>query len=377
MKTKRTQTLLTLAVAFILGLSACSQPEPKMNSLKEALNGKFYIGAALNSEQIMGADTQAVKIVEKHFSSIVAENCMKMENIQPQEGVFDFSEPDAFVAFGEKNNMKIIGHTLIWHSQAAPWAFVDEEGNEVSRDVLIERMRSHIQTIVGRYKGRIHGWDVVNEAILDNGQYRESKWYTIIGPEFIQLAFQFAHEADPNAELYYNDYNEWIPAKRDGIYNMVKDLIDKGVRVDGIGLQGHVNMESPAIELMEEAIVKHASLGVKTMITELDITVLPWPSEQTTADVSFNMELEEKYNPYPNGMPDSAYNALMDRYVSFFELFLKHQDKIDRVTLWGVHDNQTWRNYWPIPGRKDYPLLFDREYQPKAAVQRIIDLAKS
>ena len=377
MKTKRTQSFLILAVAFILGLSACSKPEPETDSLKNALEGKFYIGAAINSDQINGTDSLAVKIVEKHFSSIVAENCMKMENIQPQNGVFDFTEPDAFVAFGEKNNMKIIGHTLIWHSQTPPWAFVDEKGNEVSRYELIERMRNHIQTIVGRYKGRVHGWDVVNEALLDNGQWRESKWYTIIGPEYVQLAFQFAHEADPNAELYYNDFNEWIPVKRDGIYDLVKSLIDKGVKVDGIGMQGHFNMENPSIELMEEAILKYASLGVKTMITEMDITVLPWPSEQTTAEVSFNRDYEEKLNPYPNGMPDSAYNALMDRYSSFFELFLKHQDKIDRVTLWGVHDNQTWKNNWPIHGRKDYPLLFDREFQPKAVVQRIIDMAKS
>lgn len=376
MKTKRYQHYLALVILLTLAITGCKPKVQKTETLKDALSGKFYIGAAVNTGQMAGRDTLAVAIVEKHFNSIVAENCMKMENIQPEKGVFSFDDADAFVAFGEKNNMKIIGHTLIWHSQAAKWAFTDDEGNDVSRDELIQRMRDHIFNVVGRYKGRVHGWDVVNEAITDNGEWRSTKWFNIIGPEFVQLAFEFAHEADPNAELYYNDYNEWIPAKRDGIYNMVKDLIDKGVKIDGIGMQGHFNMESPSIELMEEAIVKYSSLGVKTMVTELDITVLPWPSQQTTADVSFNVELEAKYNPYPDGMPDSTYNALMNRYTSFFELFLKHQDKIDRVTLWGVHDAQSWRNYWPIRGRKDYPLLFDRDYQPKPAVARIIELAK-
>lgn len=377
MRTKQVFKLTTLALLLTAVVSSCSAPKAaKEDTLKDALQGKFFIGAAVNVDQMAGKDSLAIEVVKKNFSSIVAENCMKMENIHPVKGEFFFDEADAFVEFGEKNNMKIIGHTLIWHSQAAKWAFVDDEGKDVSREELIERMRNHIHTIVGRYKGRVHGWDVVNEAILDNGEWRQSKWYTIIGPEFVQLAFEFAHEADPNAELYYNDYNEWIPAKRDGIYNMVKDLIDKGVKVDGIGLQGHIALDSPSIELYEEAIVKYASLGVQTMVTELDITVLPWPSQQVTADISFSAELSTEYNPFVNGLPDSVSVELTNRFASFFELFLKHQDKIDRVTLWGVHDGQSWKNNWPIRGRKDYPLLFDRQYQSKPAVQRIIELAK-
>ncbi len=376
MKTKLSHQILTAAVLLVFGFSNCKQPAKEVEPLKSALKNKFYIGAALNTAQITGKDSQAVEIVKKQFNSIVAENCMKMENLQPEKGVFNFEEADAFVAFGEKNGMKIIGHTLIWHSQAAKWAFTDDKGNAVSRDELIERMRNHIHTVVGRYKGRVHGWDVVNEAITDNGQMRETKWYNIIGPEYIQLAFEFAREADPNAELYYNDYNEWIPEKRDGIYNMLNELINKGVKIDGVGLQAHVNMNSPTVDLMEEAIIKYSSLGLKIMITEMDITVIPWPTEQTTADISLNFELAAEYNPYPENLPDSVSDALNNRYAGFFELFLKHHDKIDRVTLWGVHDAQSWRNYWPIRGRKDYPLLFDRAYQPKDAVNRIIELAK-
>ncbi|WP_026474741.1 endo-1,4-beta-xylanase [Alkaliflexus imshenetskii] len=364
------------SVVLAGALFACSAPQQKEVTLKDALKNYFYIGAAINTIQVDGEDPQAIAVVEKHFNSVVAENCMKMESVQPEEGVFDFADADAFVAFGEKNNMKIIGHTLVWHSQAPKWLFVDDEGNDVSRDVLIERLRTHIFTVVERYKGRVHGWDVVNEAILDDGSWRPSKLYQIIGPEFVQMAFEFAHQADPEAELYYNDYNVSTPAKRDGIYNMVKDLIDNGARVDAVGLQGHLSMDTPTVEAKEEAILKMASLGVQTMITELDITVLPWPSRRLSAEVSLNYELMPEYNPYPEALPDSVNQALNDRYVDFFRMFLKHHDKIDRVTLWGVDDGQSWRNGWPIRGRTDYPLLFDRAYQPKEAVTRIIEMAQ-
>lgn len=377
MTSKRFLQFASLLFLIVVTINRCTTPKrEKEDCLKDALNGKFHIGVALNIDQIAGKDSLAIDIVEKQFNSIVPENCMKMENIQPEKGVFNFKDADAYVAFGEKNNMKIIGHTLVWHSQAAKWAFTDDEGNDVSREELIERMRNHIHTVVGHFKGRVHGWDVVNEAILDNGEWRPSKWYEIIGPEFIQLAFEFAHEADPEAELYYNDYSVSHPAKRDSIFSMLKSLISKGVKIDGVGLQGHCTMDFPPVNLLEEAIIKLSGLGIKTMITEMDITVIPWPSEEISADVSLSFEQSAGLNPYPESMPDSAYNALMDRYVSFFEMFLKQSDKIDRVTLWGVHDEQSWRNNWPFKGRKDYPLLFDREYQPKSAVKRIIELAK-
>ncbi|MCX7986452.1 MAG: endo-1,4-beta-xylanase [Bacteroidales bacterium] len=352
------------------------QSNNKQESLKEALKDKFYIGVALNDVQIKGKDTLAMAIVKNHFNSIVAENCMKMEKIHPVKDSFSFELPDAFVNFGIENNMKVIGHCLIWHSQVPSWIFIDEKGKEVTKEELIARMKNHITTIVSRYKGRVHGWDVVNEAIDDNGQYRQSKWYTIIGPEYIELAFKFAHEADPNAELYYNDYNEWHPVKRDAIYNLVKGLKEKGIKVDGIGMQGHLSLDSPTISEYEQAIEKYASLGVKVMITELDLTLLPWPSEKLTADVTFKAEQMEKYNPYPHGLPDSVNNLFTRRYSDLFNLFIKHADKIDRVTLWGVYDTQSWRNYWPIMGRTDYPLLFDRQYQPKPVVDEIIKLAK-
>lgn len=237
-------------------------------------------------------------------------------------------------------------------------------------------MKNHIQTIVGRYKGRVDGWDVVNEAIEGDGSWRKSKWYQIIGPEYIELAFQFAQEADPEAELYYNDYGVSGRAKCDGIYDLVRNLLEKGVKVDGIGLQGHLNFDIPLISEMETSIQKLSSLGVNIMITELDMTIVPWPSDEVTAEVSLNYELSKEYDPYSEGLPDSVYQQVMDRYTGFFEMFLKHHEKITRVTFWGVHDGNSWRNDWPIEGRTDFPLLFDRNYQIKEGVDDILEMAK-
>ncbi|GAB3819087.1 endo-1,4-beta-xylanase [Pontibacter rugosus] len=330
----------------------------------------------MNAEQIMGNDAEAIKVVKAHFNAVVAENCMKSGMIQPREGEFRFALPDRFVEFGEKNGMHINGHTLIWHSQAPQWFFTDNKGHDVSREVLIQRMKNHIAAVVGRYKGRVHTWDVVNEAILDDGSWRKSKFYEIIGEDFIKLAFQFAQEADPEAELYYNDYSMANPGKRAGVVAMVEKLQKQGVRIDGIGMQGHIGLNHPSIEEFEKSIVAFSDLGVKVMITELDLTVLPSPGQNVGADVSANFEYQQKMNPYANGLPDSVSKAFNERYLQFFKLFLKHQDKITRVTLWGVNDGSSWRNGWPVRGRTDYPLLFDRKNKPKPVVKSIIQLAQ-
>ncbi|MGB3775821.1 MAG: endo-1,4-beta-xylanase, partial [Leeuwenhoekiella sp.] len=274
---------------------------------------------------------------------------------------------------GEENNMLINGHTLIWHSQAPPWFFKDEKGNDVSSDVLMKRMKDHIQTVVTRYRGRVHTWDVVNEAIEDDGSYRKSKFYEILGEDFIKLAFEFAHEADPDAKLYYNDYSMAVPNKRDGVVRMVKNLQKQGVPIDGIGMQGHVGLEKPALTEFEKSIEAFANLGVKIAITELDISVLPSPFNNQGANIADNSDYQQKMDPYKDNLPDTVNNALTARYVDFFELFLKYRDDIERVTLWGVNDGDSWKNNWPIRGRTDYPLLFDRKNQPKPAVKAIIE----
>jgi len=354
-------------------LANCKAEESKSEkALQEALKGKFLIGVAMNADQITGKDTAGVRLIKQHFNSITPENCMKSEVLQPEEGKFDFALADQYVDFGQKNNMFIVGHTLIWHSQAPKWFFVDKDGKDVSREVLIERMKNHITTVVGRYKGRVHGWDVVNEAIEDDGSFRKSKFYQIIGEDFIRLAFEFAHEADPEAELYYNDYSMSKEGKRDAVVKMVKKLQSQGVKIDGIGMQGHMTMDFPTLEEEEKSIVAFSETGVKVMITELDLTVLPSPDTKVSADVALSYEYQKQLNPYPNGLPDSVAQAAHDRYTEFFRLFLKHADKIDRVTMWGLTDGDSWRNNWPVPGRTDYPLLFDRNYQPKPIVETII-----
>lgn len=353
--------------------AACSNQKTAVTeelSLKDVVGDKFLVGVALNVNQSSGIDTSSVKLVKQHFNSIVAENCMKCEVIHPEENRYDFTQADQFVDFGEKNGMAIIGHCLIWHSQLAPWFCVDEKGNNVSPEVLKQRMKDHITTIVTRYKGRIKGWDVVNEAILEDGSYRQSKFYEILGEEFIPLAFQYAHEADPNAELYYNDYAMNMPGKRDGVVKLVKKLKERGLRIDAVGMQGHMGMDYPDINEFEQSIVAYAGAGVKVMVTEWDMSALP--TAKQSANISDTVAFQKSLNPYPEALPDSVSKAWNKRMKQFFDLFEKHADVITRVTAWGVSDGDSWKNDFPVKGRRDYPLLFDRSYQPKPFVEEIL-----
>ena len=341
--------------------------------LKDALKNKFLIGVAMNNNQISQRDTIGNELIIRHFNSIVADNCMKSENIQPIEGSFNFDMADKFVAFGEQHNMFIVGHTLIWHSQVPDWFFVDENGQQVSREVLIERMKKHITTVVKHYKGRVHGWDVVNEAINDNGTWRESPFYKIIGKDFVKFAFQFAHEADPKAQLYYNDYNMEEEGRRNSVVEMVKELQKQGVKIDAIGMQSHLTMNYPTLDAFEKSINAFAALGVKVMVTELDLSVLPFPKNEISADVAMSYKYDATLNPYINGLTDSAAEAFNNRLSDFFNLFIKYKDQISRVTLWGLSDKDSWKNDFPVKCRTDYPLLFDRDNKPKLIVKQLIE----
>ncbi len=363
---------------FLTLLISCNSSDKNEDiTLKQAFKDIFYIGTALSEEQILGEDEAAIEVVKSNFNSITAENIMKSEVMQPIEGEFDFTLSDKFVEFGEQNDMQIIGHTLIWHSQAPDWFFVDENGDDVSPEVLTQRMRSHILTIAGRYKGRIHGWDVVNEAIEDDGSWRKSKFYEILGEDFIRIAFELAHEADPDAELYYNDYSMANEGRRNRVVSMVKTLQEEGVKIDGIGMQGHLNLNSPSIEDYEKSIQEFADLGVKIMITELDLSVLPSVRSNDGANVKSTFEYNEKINPYKDGLSKEVEEKQYQRYTDFFKLFVKYQDNIDRVTLWGVNDAQSWKNDWPVEGRTDYTLLFDRNNKPKEVVKDIINIVSN
>jgi endo-1,4-beta-xylanase len=296
--------------------------------------------------------------------------------------VYDFTPADQFMEFAEKHAMFIIGHTLIWHNQTPAWFFEDVNGNPNTRDAQIERMRSHIKAVAGRYAGRVDAWDVVNEVIDNDGSYRPTAWVTRIGngDDLVKLAFEFASEFAPGTELYYNDFNAWRPAKRDGIVRMVKMLQAEGIRIDGIGIQGHWGLNYPKTDYIEAAIDAYASLGVKVMITELDVDVLPLSKEgqligSVLRDPQFQLEEFKAFlDPYAQGLPDSVQQQLADRYAELFSIFYSKRDKIDRVTLWGVHDGMSWKNGSPVPRRTNYPLLFDRNRLPKLAFHAVLSV---
>jgi GH35 family endo-1,4-beta-xylanase/beta-xylosidase len=335
------------------------------------LKDKFLIGTALNGAQIMGYDTASLSIVRQHFSAVVAENCMKSSVIHPEENRYNFTEADSLVNFALRNDITVTGHCLIWHSQLSPWFCVDKDGKEVSPEVLRSRMREHIHTVVGRYKGRIRGWDVVNEAIIEDGSYRDSPFYRILGKEFIPLAFQYAHEADPDAELYYNDYGMNEAGRRDGVVQLVKELKAAGLRIDAVGMQGHMGMEYPSLHDFEQSMLAFAATGVKVMITEWDMSALPTPTR--SANISDTAAFRRSLNPYPDELPDSVSQVWNGRMADFMRLFIRHADIITRVTAWGVTDADSWKNGFPVRGRKDYPLLFDRAYQPKPFVRELLN----
>jgi endo-1,4-beta-xylanase len=287
--------------------------------------------------------------------------------VHPDPDRYNFGPADAYVKFGQDNDMFIVGHTLVWHNQTPQWAFDGVDG---------------IDSVVSRYKGRIHAWDVVNEAIDDDGKLRTGEvgppgrrgepWHAAIGDDYIEKAFQFAHAADPDAELYYNDFNEWHTAKIPAISKLIRTMKAKGIRIDGLGLQGHWGMDYPSIEEIDHMLTEYGKLGVKLMITELDISILPQPSRKTGAEIGQRAPAGNAENPYPNGLPGERQRALADRYAAIFRVFVKHSDKLDRVTFWGVHDGQSWRNDSPVRGRTDYPLLFDRNLRPKLAFNAVV-----
>lgn len=365
--------------SIVLGMAAAALADAfaqEEATLREAFAGKFLVGAALNVRQVRSRDEALQSLIREQFSSVVAENCMKAEEVQPEEGRFVFDEGDRLCDLAEKNGQVVTGHCLIWHSQAPRWFFTDKEGKEVSREVLIQRMKDHIYKVVGHYKGRVKGWDVVNEAVDGNGEFRKSPFYRIVGPEYIRLAFRFAREADPDAELYYNDYDMDLPRKREAVVALVKDLKEHGCRIDAVGMQSHVSFDTPLDEY-EKSIEAFSAAGVKVMVTELDLSVLPWPKGNFGAAVETNFDYKKAMDPYRDGLTAEKSKQLNDFYVRLFDIYLRHGGDITRVTFWGVSDGDSWKNNWPIRGRRDYPLAFDRDLKPKPFVKTVIEMAKS
>lgn len=381
-----------LYTLVIIALGSCLQKQNEENvtesqqieatvSLKDAYQDIFLVGSAVNEAIVSGMDKSSQQIVKMEFNTITSENSMKAESVNPQPGVYTFEAADNFVAFGQENDMFIIGHTLIWHNQTPAWFFTDEQGQPNTPEAQKERLRSHIETVAGRYAGKVHAWDVVNEVIDNDGSYRPTTWVRGIGDgdELVRLAFKYASEYAPDTELYYNDFNAWRPEKRDGIVRMVSMLQNAGIRIDGIGIQGHWGLNFPKNEYVEQAIDAYAALGLKVMITELDVDVLPLTKEgqiigQCMMQSQFQLEeFKAFFDPYQDGLPESVDKALADRYSELFKIFINKKEKIDRVTFWGVHDGMSWKNGYPIPNRTNYPLLYSRDGMPKTARKSVLD----
>ncbi len=361
-------------MGILIMLHACgekntSKDTQEVLTLQKAFSNDFLIGVAINRQLIEERDSLGVQLLIKEFNAISPENEMKWMNIHPQPDSFYFDISDKYVALGENNDMFTLGHTLVWHSQLA-----DYMAQTTDSTLMADYLKDHINTIVNRYKGKIDAWDVVNEALNEDGTLRESVFLKVLGEDYIETAFQLAASADPDVKLLYNDYNLCNPEKREGVVRLVKRLQEKGIKIDGVGMQGHWGLTQPSLAEIEKSIKAYSDLGVKVSITELDITVLPNPWDLEGAEVSQNFENSEKMNPYPDELPDSVKIQLAQRYKDIFKIFLKHKDNMDRVTFWGINDGNTWLNNWPIRGRSNYPLLFDREYLPKKAYDSVLAL---
>jgi endo-1,4-beta-xylanase len=343
--------------------SAKSSKSSEPKGLKDYYKDYFYIGVAVSPQGLRREDE--AKLILTHFNSMTPENAMKMGPIHPRENEYAFRDADSIVAFAKRNGLRLRGHTLCWHSQTPNWLFIDSSQGRrdtVSKELLYKRLKDHITTVVNRYKDVVYAWDVVNEVISDDKDeyFRNSPWYRICGEEFVEKAFQYAHEADPKALLFYNDYNETNPVKREKIYRLVKSLKDKGIPIHGVGLQAHWSIHDITEGQVDSTLSKFASLGLKVQITELDIKVQP-SGQAASSDTA------RTYNPERERKQTEAYEMV-------FRMFRKYKDVLQSVTFWNVSDRASWLDR--RGGGKAYPLLFDTAYQPKKAYYQVINFDK-
>ncbi len=356
---KRLSFILILLLDAIIHLSA--QPV-QSKGLKDYYKNYFPVGVAVSAQDLKNPGEAA--LILSQFNSLTPENAMKMGPIHPEENRYNWKDADSIVAFAQAHGLKVRGHNLCWHEQTPKWLFRDSVGNLVTKDVLLKRLKDHITTVVNRYKGKVYAWDVVNEAIDDDSTkfLRNSLWYQICGEDFIAKAFEYAHEADPKAILFYNDYNSERPEKRERVYRLLKNLVDAKVPINAVGIQAHWSVYEPEPEQLVVTIKKFASLGLKVQVTELDMSIYPWEKNRRAkrpgeAD-AYTPELEQKQ---------------IDKYAGVFKIFREYRNVTTGVTFWNISDKHTWLDGYPVPGRKNYPLLFDEHLQPKKAYWRVVD----
>ncbi|SKB45733.1 endo-1,4-beta-xylanase [Parapedobacter luteus] len=369
MKTVHLRFILCLgSLVFNTYAARCQAVQTdRIPSLKTIFQDDFLIGTCLNTSQIAGKDSAESNLIEQQFSAITPENIMKAHILHPAWNRFDFELADKLVAYAAKHRLKVNGHTLIWHSQLPDYI---RQINDV--DSVRQYFVNHIETVASRYDGLIESWDVVNEALNEDGTLRNSIFLEKLGKNYIIEAFRLAQKAAPNTKLYYNDYNIEQPQKRAGAISLIKSIQAAGVRIDGVGIQGHWRAGDVPMEDIEESIQEFSALGIEVMFTELDLSVLPNPWDSNIADIGRKAAYRAEMDPYSGGLPDSIQHVQALAYESLFRLFIKYRDSISRITFWGVSDGQSWLNNWPVRGRTNYPLLFDRQFKPKAAFYRVI-----
>ena len=376
MKTKKIQLLLLTSAVTLLsgfhGIAPLAGIPATIPSLKEAFQNDFLIGAAINVQQSAGRDPRADSLIQTQFNAVTPENIMKAALIHPTWDTYRFEPADQLVAYAEKNHLRVNAHTLIWHSQLPPFV-----RNIQNADSLKQFFVDHITTLASRYDGKVYSWDVVNEALNEDGTLRNSIFLQKLGPDYIVEAFRLAQKAAPHTQLYYNDYNIESPAKRAGAIDLVRKIQAAGVRIDAIGIQGHWHLGKVPFQDIAESIDAFSALGIKVNFTELDISVLPNPLPGNTADVNATgaAGANGNANPWTAALPDSIQDQLAADYARLFKLFLRHKSQIGRITFWGVADGGSWLNNWPVRGRTNYPLLFDRNYAPKKAFYSVLDAA--
>jgi endo-1,4-beta-xylanase len=343
----------------------------KPPSLKETFNNDFLVGTALNVEHIEEKDPNAKRLIEQQFNTVSPENVMKAEIIHPGWDTYNFDLADKLVAYAKRNDLKVTAIPLVWHSQIPVFL------NDLNADSLRQYFTNHITTVAGRYDGKVYSWDVVNEALNEDGSLRQSLFLQKLGSDYIVEAFRLAQKAAPHTKLYYNDYNIEQPRKRAGAIALIKKIQTAGVRIDGVGIQGHWNVANVPFEYIEQSINEFSALGIEVAFTEIDISVLPYVTGRvTTADISQTAAYNARINPYIDSLPGVMQQQLATVYEKLFTIFLKYKDVINRLAFWGVHDGHSWLNNFPVAGRTDHPLLFDRQYNPKPAFYKVIETKK-
>ncbi len=351
--------------------------EAPSTTLAEAFAPHFKIGAAVSTAAFGGADPSAAILVQQQFNQLSAENVLKWSGVHPQRDVYQFTDTDRYVEFGEQTGMQIHGHVLVWHQQVPDWVFEQDGGGTIEADALWQRLEEHITMVAGRYGGRIKYWDVVNEAFNDDGSLRDTPWRRILGDDYLAEVFALADRLLPDSRLVYNDYSMFLPGKRDAAIRLVKDLRERGIRIDAVGLQGHYNLKRPYPEEVESTLQLFAEAQIPVLITELDLDVLPSERDVQGADLDDTQAASAALNPYPVCLPPEADAAIAAHWGLLFDIFVKYADGIESITFWGVSDRYSWLNDWPVRGRRNYALLFDRELKPKSSLLQVLQSASA